>query len=211
MIYHYRELRLGHLYQFELTGKTPDYSSTYSKERYDTYTTNDAMSKLRYETIINAIGQFESVCDFGYGNGAFLRYCENQNLKTYGYDISDYPVPERTTRIMDPDDVIVDVMTFFDSLEHLLVEDLVPFLQNKKVKHVCISVPWFHTSQKPDWFINWKHRRENEHIHHFDSNGLIGLLIDAGYKIVYVGNPEDKVRTPASNLPNILTVIGTKL
>jgi hypothetical protein len=211
MIEKYKQLRLGHLYQKSLTGTVPDYSSTYSKERYDTYKTNDAISKIRFDTIRSAIGNFSSVCDFGYGNGSFLKYCEDQKIITYGYDISDYPVPPRTIRVQNLDTVHVDVMTFFDSMEHILDEDLVTFLQQKKTKHFCISVPWYHEAQGTEWFENWKHRRPNEHIHHFDVHGLIGLLLEVGCKIVYVGNPEDKIRTPSSNLPNILTVIGTRI
>jgi hypothetical protein len=59
--------------------------------------------------------------------------------------------------------------------------------------------------------MNWKHRRENEHLHHFDSHGLVKLLQLSNYKILYLGNDEDVVRTPVDNLPNILTVIARKL
>jgi hypothetical protein len=206
----YKQVRPGHLFQYKLTGTPPDYSSSYSKVRYDTYKTNDAMSELRYNVIKNAIGEFTSVLDFGYGNGAFLKHCESHKISTFGYDISDYPVPTNTIKVDDPDLVKVDVATFFDSMEHLLQEDLISFLQNKRCDHFCISVPWYHASMDDKWFKDWKHRRENEHIHHFDAHGLIGLLMDVGCKIVYVGNPEDKIRTPSSNLPNILTVIGTR-
>ena len=104
----------------------------------------------------------------------------------------------------------VDVATFFDSIEHLLQEDLISLLQKKRCDHFCISVPWYHTCMSDEWFKNWKHRRENEHIHHFDAHGLVGVLMDVGCKIVYVGNPEDRIRISNSNLHNILTVIGTR-
>jgi len=207
----YKKINPGHLFQQKLTGQPPDYSATYSKTRYDTYNTNDVMSELRYRVLKETIGNFTSILDFGYGNGAFLKECERQKKVTYGYDISDYPVPSKTIKVDDPNNVEVDVITFFDSLEHLLEEDLVSFLRNKKCKHFCISVPWYHESKGTSWFESWKHRRENEHIHHFDAHGLIGLLTDIDCKVVYVGNPEDKVRIPNSNLPNILTVIGTRV
>jgi hypothetical protein len=34
--------------------------------------------------------------------------------------------------------------------------------------------------------------------------------LSCNFKIIHVGNDEDAIRTPYSNLPNILTVIGTK-
>lgn len=212
MLNNYLKVADGHWYQEELTGPLPDYSKVYSQTRYDTYSTNDIMSKVRFELIKNKIGQFKSICDFGYGNGAFLKYCINHgNLdKIYGYDISDYETPNGAKKIQDVNSIEVDVMTFFDSLEHLTQKNLEPFLSEKNIKHICVSVPWFHESQGAEWFKNWKHRRENEHIHHFDTHGLINLLISSGYKIIHVGNDEDVVRTPVSDLPNILTVIATK-
>lgn len=204
----YKKINQGHLFQCVQTGPGPDYSKTYSKVRYDTYNTNDVMSELRYGLIEKHIGEIESICDFGYGNGSFMKYCKSKNKSVYGYDVSDYPVPEGTLKIADIDDVKVDVMTFFDSLEHLNVENLKPFLQSKPTKYFIISVPWYHEACGEEWFMNWKHRRENEHFHHFDSSGLITMLTDIGCKILHVGNDEDKIRTPFSVLPNILTVVA---
>jgi len=206
----YKQVTPGHLYQFIKTGPVPDYSQQYSKNSYDVYPTTDSMSQLRYGLIEKHIGSINSICDFGYGNGSFLKYCKDQGLNSYGYDISDYPTPEGVVKLKDINSADVDVMTFFDSLEHLDIENLKPFLLEKKAKYFIISVPWFHESCGDEWFLNWKHRRENEHFHHFDSSGLISLLSDIGCKIIHVGNDEDKIRTPYSNLPNILTVVAKK-
>ena len=210
MIENYIQLAPGHWYQEKLTGSLPDYGPNYSKTRYDTYNTTDLMSQLRYHLIVKTIGDFDSILDFGYGNGSFMKHCLKFHKSVSGYDISDYPVPKGSLKILDPDSVEVDVMTFFDSLEHLQLRDLVTFLNNKKTKHFVISVPWFHETMGDSWFENWKHRRENEHIHHFDAHGLISLLSHCNCTIRHVGNDEDKIRTPSSDLPNILTIIATK-
>lgn len=210
MIENYKKLAAGHWFQSVQTGSIPEYKSDYSKNSYDTYGTNDAMSKLRYNLITNTLGDFDSICDFGYGNGSFMSYCVKQEKDVYGYDISDYPTPLGSKRTIMPDNLNVDVMTFYDSIEHLTQRNLVKFLKTKKVKSIVISVPWFHQSLGSEWFRTWKHRRENEHFHHFDSNGIINLLIAANYKIDYIGNPEDVVRKPVDSYPNILTVIGSK-
>ena len=89
-------------------------------------------------------------------------------------------------------------------------ENLVQFLLELNANNLCISVPWYHESRGVEWFANWKHRRENEHLHHFDSSGLINLFISSGYIIKYIGNFEDEVRTPVDEYPNILTIIGSK-
>jgi len=212
MIENYEKIAEGHWYQRTITGPMPDYSKVYSETRYDTYSTTDKMSELRFNLLQNKIGNINSICDFGYGNGSFLRHCDKtkQVKQIYGYDISDYPVPDGAIKINEPTDVEVDVMTFFDSLEHLIQRDLTTYINKLKIKHICVSVPWMHESQGSYFFRNWKHRRENEHIHHFDCHGLINLLTHCDYKIIHVGNDEDAIRTPYSNLPNILTVIGTK-
>lgn len=212
MIDNYEKISYGHWYQRTPTGPGPDYSKVYSQTRYDTYATTDKMSELRFNLLERKLSKFDSICDFGYGNGSFLRYCEQtKKIKNiFGYDISDYPIPDGVFKINEPTDVEVDVMTFFDSIEHLLQRDLTIFINKLKLKHICISVPWMHESEGPNFFRSWKHRRENEHIHHFDCHGLIGLLLSCNFKIIHVGNDEDAIRTPYSNLPNILTVIGTK-
>jgi hypothetical protein len=210
MYKNYTSVAPGHLFQIVSTGDSPDYSEVYSKTRYDQYPTTDSMSQLRYSLIERHIGSIKSICDFGYGNGSFLKYCHIEGLKTYGYDISNYELPSYVTKVDNPDNVEVDVMTFFDSLEHLNVENLIPVLQSKKAKYFIISVPWYHESCGEEWFMNWKHRRENEHFHHFDCNGLTNLLIKANCKIIHVSNDEDKIRTPFSDLPNILTIVAKK-
>lgn len=210
MIENYELIDFGHWYQTSLTGPPPVYNYDYSNIRYDSYSTNDIMSKLRYDLIVKNINSFDSICDFGYGNGSFLKYCESFKKKTYGYDISDYPVPKKTIKINDPTSVNVDVYTFYDSIEHIREKNLVPFLKSIKTKTIVISAPWCHEFLGPEYFKNWKHRRENEHYHHFDYHGLLKLVNDADFKMLYIGNDEDKVRKPINDYPNILTIIATK-
>lgn len=213
MIENYEKIADGHWYQKCLTGPIPVYDRKYSEKSYDVYKTTDTMSKLRFNLIEKKIGKFSSVCDFGYGNGSFLKYCNKKiikNKKILGHDISDYPIPEGVLKIENPEHAEVDIMTFFDSIEHLFQKDLSLFLKSLNIKNICISVPWMHETQGPEFFKNWKHRRENEHIHHFDCHGLINLLILSNFKIIHVGNDEDKIRKSSNNLPNILTIIGKK-
>ena len=80
MIEGYSQLTAGHWFQRNLTGPSPDYSASYSQNSYDTYGTNDAMSELRYNLIQNTIGDFDSICDYGYGNGAFMKHCVSNEI-----------------------------------------------------------------------------------------------------------------------------------
>ena len=139
-----------------------------------------------------------------------MQYCKDNNHTAFGYDISDYPCPNGVTRVEDVNSLEVDVMTFFDSIEHVEDSDLVSFLNSKQSKHFVISLPWFHEFLGPKWFTSWKHRKPNEHFHHFDMHGLVGLLTEANCEILHVGNEEDQIRKPVDQWPNILTVIGKR-
>ena len=209
MINNYKKIDDGHLYQIERTGPGPIYSVEYSD--YYNRIPSKAMSELRYNVINKYITDFSSICDFGYGNGDFISYCHSKGHKSFAYDISDYPCPEGIERIYDISKFSFDVISFFDSIEHIIDEDLIGFLKSLDTKHVIISVPWFHESLGKEWFMNWKHRKENEHFHHFDSNGLINLLIKSDFKILHVGNDEDVIRKSVDNRPNILTIFASKI
>ena len=117
MIEIYKQIRPGHLFQTNKTGSGPEYSFEYSNI-YNTHP-SDEMSKLRLNLLKKYITNFKSVCDFGYGNGAFLSYCQKNNHIAYGYDISEYPVPTGVNKVEDIDSIEVDGMTFFDSIEHI--------------------------------------------------------------------------------------------
>jgi hypothetical protein len=206
MIDNFKQLRPGHWHQVERTGPGPTYSIEYSNY-YNKIPSNE-MSRIRWNVLKNHVGEFNSVCDFGYGNGAFIDYCREMRCKTYAYDVSDYPAPKGVQRINNINDVEVDVITFFDSIEHIEDEDLVTFLKNLRTKNVVISVPWFHEFLGPEWFSKWKHKKDNEHFHYFDVHGLVGLLNDSGYDIIHIGNEEDEIRKPVDKWPNILSIVA---
>lgn len=210
MISNYVCLRPGHYFQMFKTGPSPEYGKSYVAVRYNAYSTTRALSRIRYDRLKSVIGDFNTVCDFGYGNGDFIDHCISQGHTCSGYDIAEYPLPDSAARIYDCDSHEFDVMTFFDSLEHIAESDLVSFLLTKRVKYLGISVPHLHESLGANWFAGWKHRRPNEHFHHFDTHGLTGLLNEANFSVLYTGNDEDVIRRPADNNTNILTVIAKK-
>jgi hypothetical protein len=207
MIENYEMIDNGHWYQSKITGEPMKYDENYIQY----YTRMDnSMSKLRYNLILNHIGIFKSVLDVGYGDGNFLQYCFNRDKICYGHDISNYPLPGGIDFVKNVGDVEVDVITFFDSLEHRTEKNLIPFLKTIQAKYIVVSLPWMHQSLGAEWFKTWKHRKENEHIHHFDYVGLINILKEADFDLIYIGNEEDVIRKPVTYLPNILTVIARK-
>jgi len=203
----YTKLAQGHLYQDLVTGSIPTYSKEYSEERYDKYDTTRAMSELRFG-LCKELFKFDSVLDFGYGNGDFLYVCSENGIQSFGYDVSDYPLKKPVVKT-DSIYTDCDLVTFFDSIEHLQTRDISSFLAKLHTNQILISVPWFHDLGN-DWFYHWKHRRENEHFHHFSAGGLCDVMESAGFTPIYHSNPEDKIRKSSLALPNILTMGGVR-
>lgn len=204
----YRPLAYGHWYQGELTGPAPVYDADYSRARYDRYGTTRAMSRLRFD-LAEKLFAFQSVLDVGYGNGDFLKYCLEQGKDCFAWDVADYPLPKEIVRLDSVNAQPVDLVTFFDSLEHNPTADLFLFLESIPAKNILISLPWCHFPS-PAWFLEWKHRRENEHLHHFSAAGLLRTLELAGYEPIYIGSPEDGIRGRLNGRANILTAAATR-
>ena len=180
------------------------YNESYVKTRYDSYNElTNYMSYLRYGFIVGSINRDpKSILDVGYGNGSFLKVCSKTVPKCYGYDVSDYPIPESCFKI-DTLTLPVDVITFFDSLEHF---DDISIVNSLKCNYICISVPECHYISD-EWFMNWKHRRPDEHLWHFNLESLNNFMNECGFSLVTYSNIEDIIRTPSSEYSNILTAI----
>jgi len=150
----------------------------------------------------------KSIVDVGYGNGSFLEACNGTIPNIYGCDISDYPVPEGCTKITLSDISNIDVTCFFDSLEHF---DDITIVKNIDTKYIFISVPWCH-NLSDEWFMNWYHRRENEHLYHFNDKSIVAFFEECGYSCIYQGCFEDTIRKNSSlnGLPNILSCVFIK-
>jgi len=186
------------------------YTSEYN-EKYNRYgEKGNYLSYLRLGVLIGALGRRpESIVDVGFGNGDFLRAAMKAVKTVYGCDISEYPAPEGAVKIDIGDISGVDVVCFFDSLEHF---DSIDFIKNLSTKYVFISVPWCH-NLSDEWFLNWYHRRENEHLYHFNEESLKTFFMECGYECIFTQNVEDIIRVNSSvaPLPNILSCIFKKL
>ena len=168
----------------------------------------EEFARFRVGLIYMFMGKFpSSITDFGYGDGSFLRACENIIETRTGYDIIPSDVPEGC--IKSNYDGEKELLTFFDSIEH--VHDL-SFLENISANNVIISVPWCHFRKLGEsWFSSWLHRKPHEHIHHFDEISLLNLMSMYGYTMLRYGNFEDCIRIPATGEFNILTAHFKKL
>jgi len=202
----YETLETGVIKQKIIEKTTYDYyANKYNEKKEKT----NYMSYLRYGVLVGVLQTIpNSIVDVGYGNGSFLSVCKETIKDTYGCDISDFPVPEGCKKIDFTDISNVDVVCFFDSLEHF---DDISVIKNLSTQYIFISVPWCHNFSD-EWFLNWHHRRPNEHLWHFNKESLINHFKTNGYECIYTSNFEDLIRKNSSlkGHPNILSAIFKK-
>ena len=187
-----------------------EYNVNYINDRYVKYgILSDEMSFLRLGFILGGVKEeIRSILDIGYGNGAFLRVANNLIPNCYGNDISGFPLPENVIFVDNIFNNSYDVITLFDVLEHF---ENIEFVKDLKCKYICLTVPWCHFFSE-DWFMNWKHRRYDEHLWHFNSDSLDHFMQNMGFiRISNHSNLEDSIRKTDFNYPNILTCLYKKI
>lgn len=182
------------------------YVSTYDTEEYRRQ--SDILQALRLGFVQAAHGRpVELLLDYGYGNGAFMKFAKQVIPTVMGYDLTDVLVDGCFVmpRIMN-----ADVITFWDALEH--IPDL-SFLRDLQAETIVISLPYchFHT-EGLEWFNNkYKHRKPDEHLHHFNEFSLANLMSFYGWEKVAVAGQEDIVRVSAHGMQNILSMSFKRL
>jgi hypothetical protein len=206
MLDNYKILKNGVIKQLDINNQV-DYNIDYVTNSYDNYGEKvNYISFLRLGYLLGVINEIpNSILDVGYGNGAFLKACKNIIKNCYGNDVSDYNLPMDINFVSDIFSQHYDVITFFDSLEHF--HDI-NFVKDLKCKYVLISVPCCHY-YSDEWFENWKHRRPDEHIFHFNENSLNEFMVECGFQKMSNSFVEDTIRKGEKK--NILTGIFKKL
>jgi hypothetical protein len=183
-----------------------DYNYEYSS-KYNNYgEKGNYLAYLRLGVLLGVLGKSpDSIIDIGYGNGSFLNACVGAIKHVYGSDISDYPVPNGVTKIKFEDIPNVTVACFFDSLEHF--SDIYQ-IKSINAEYFFVSVPWCNNTSE-EYFMNWYHRRENEHIYHFSDKSLIAFFKEIGYECIYISSFEDIIRKNDKiiGMPNILSCV----
>lgn len=186
------------------------YDEKYVKERYDTYGEKvRQMSFLRLGYLLGAINKIpKSILDVGYGNGDFLKTCVSIIPECFGNDVTGYPLPDNIKFVEDIFENYYEVISFFDVLEHF---ENINIIQHLKCDYIIISVPWCYNHENTEWFLNWKHLRPNEHLHHFNEKSLIKFFEHNSFQCVCYSNVEDAIRKDPNNEKNILTAVFKKI
>ena len=209
MIENYEILPNGVIHQKKILKEIKKYDVEYVDTRYNSYGyKGHQMSGIRLGFLVASIGRIpKSVLDVGYGNGDFLLLCRNYIKDCYGHDVSNYPLPDGVKFTENILNDFYDVICFFDVLEHF---EEIDFVKNLNCNYIFISVPWCHNFSE-DWFLEWKHRRPDEHLWHFNKESIINFFNDNGFELVNVSNVEDIIRKNEFEYENILTCIFKKI
>ena len=204
----YEKLENGIIKQKNI--KKIEYNFDYSN-KYNSYgEKSNYLSHLRLGVLLGAVNKIpETILDVGYGNGDFLKSAKNIINVCSGFDISGYPLPENINVENSIFEKHFDVICFFDSLEHF---DDIHIINKLQCDYVFISLPWCHYFSD-EWFLNWYHRRPNEHLWHFNDKSLVAFFEENGFEKIYLGNFEDIVRKNSycNGNPNILSAIFKKI
>ena len=166
MLKNYEKLPNGVIKQKKIINSIQKYDTEYITSRYNSYGEKGLqMSYLRLGVLLGVIpNKINSILDVGYGNGDFLSICTDTISNCFGHDITNYGLPEKVTFVEDITSNFHDVICFFDSLEHF---ESISFVNNLRCNYIYISLPWCHYTTD-NWFENWKHRRVDEHLWHFN-------------------------------------------
>jgi len=210
MIYNYYTDEMGVVHQLN---KLPFvYDEQYVKDRYVKY--GDLCKTLGDIRLAFLLGSIKytpfSILDIGYGNGAFLDVCLKYGSSTYGYDVSEFEI-NKEHKILKFEEIFnfnFDTVCMFDSMEHMTYPEVI--LENIKCKYIYVSVPWYKPELGDEWFTNWKHKRDNEHLHHYSLESLELFFNKYNYSLISSSHIEDLVRYDINNNPNILTAVFKK-
>jgi hypothetical protein len=213
MLNNYTKLESGVIRQIEVSDIIIEKDPTYYVNYYNNIKDKSIkLNQIRLDYINKVLGKFtfDSILDVGYGNGDFLELCNSHSYDCYGYDISSFATLDKDIVIINDIDLFTmrfDIITMFDALEHFKDID---WIKELDCKYIVISVPYCHYFSD-EWFENWKHRKPNEHIYHFNLESLTKHFENCGYEFVNSSNIEDEVRTPVDENQNILTAIFKKV
>lgn len=176
------------------------YVATYDTPEY--VRDNERLQQIRLDFIKAAHGSLPlSLLDVGYGNGAFLKAAKDIPIR-YGKDVTGLQIPGVS---LTNEYIPADVVTFWDCLEH--IPDL-SFLKDLAAQTLVISLPWCHFDVRgQEWFDNeYKHRKPDEHLHHFNAFSLMYFMKSMGWKYIDANNNEDEIRKSVDVWPNILSM-----
>jgi hypothetical protein len=176
-----------------------------------------AIYASRWALILKYV-QKGNLLDYGSGPGAFNAHGPS-SFNRLNYDVNPtcgftkklwLPQTKEvsvggTLGIEERDGEAIDVLTMWDSIEH--IPNFYGEIQDVNAPWLFITTPNLESVDKPIFFF--KHYRPGEHIYYFDRHSLGVILDDLGYRIREFNFDEGKLRDP-EHPSAILTVVAQK-
>lgn len=184
-----------------------EYDADYVRSRYAAI--DDRVKQLsgRRLQVLQAFWPWTGrLLDFGCGTNRFAQLARGGGWQAFGYDVVPGGEWPRLTgsQVLGPVDW--DVVTFFDSLEHL--PRPASAITSLRPRCVMVSVPECHRPDDPEWFMAWRHRRPGEHLWHWNRHTLDRWFAALGYRPLMHSTFEDEFRPgDDKDLTNILSAI----
>lgn len=205
MLHNYEIDNFGVIHQIEK--QKFNYSDEYNNNYNKLGEIGVRMGHLRLGYVIGSIGKIpNSIMDIGVGNGDFIKTAKQIVSNCFINDIVKHDV-EGTTWVDDITNQEVEVITMFDVLEHM--EDMT-IIKDFKCNYLVISLPNCELGTNDEWFSTWKHRKPDEHLHHFTRESLVKFIESNGYTLVNISNIEDTIRKSEHEFNNIITATFKK-
>jgi hypothetical protein len=180
-------------------------SGYFQKHKKYAHTETDvALQDCRVNFDIRNVPEIErgEILDFGCGNGSFLKALDGNFGVKHGFDINPYECQTRIDYLLRRHDVV----TFWDSLEH--VESPSSILKGLNTKYVFITVPSIDDIGSGE-ITAWRHYRPHEHIHYFNYASLSALLESCGYEVIDHNYAESEVRRGGGSM-NLVSIAGRR-
>lgn len=179
-----------------------NYDSNYILN-YFKHNTMRQLSLLRAGLVEGFLGQsVGKVLDFGYGSGDFLRVMSKNGWQTFGIDVHGLNLGIKDVVEEELYDISWDIVTFFDSLEHLQNFNILKEIHSE---NIIVSIPIFY-GKNISTIVDWKHYKPGEHLHYFSLKSIEKLFKRYDYQLSDFNFSEDLVRGKINGKPNITTL-----
>lgn len=140
-----------------------------------------ALNAGRLQMLMQHAAPGAAVLDFGIGNGSFVDAAKSNGFSARGFDINPCAVEWLRKRGLYAADAIEsDVVTFWDSLEH--IED--PHLVLRNVRRgavVLVAIPVMSELSK---IRESKHYKPGEHLAYFTDEGFVDWMALHGFRLI---------------------------
>lgn len=173
---------------FEIREPAPYDQAYYDK--YVGYARTDlgrALTRMRVALVRRYVEPEQTIVDIGIGSGHFLRSMR-RHYGCFGFDVNPVAVACLQERDwwLDPYNDPVDVLTLWDSFEHIQCPAL---LLRRRPAFVFMSLPVFRDRAH---VLRSKHFRRDEHWWYFTSWGLIHQMDLIGYRCLAMNDDETR-------------------